>query len=834
MQQPKRARRRYNWLSEGDDDDGEDIIQTDSSEQEFSEPSSESGDTLYKMTSDESEAEAGPDEEDLELWSSPPDSDGADEHEPTEIMIMEIEIDDLEMDLVDVPGTSPVPDEPDYEVSVESSICSSTDSQIKTEQAVCSLFKLYLRHNWSKKCLEDTLKFMNQYGAKELELPYTLSSLLVYLRRVTPEVRVIQHFHCTQCKVYIGPNNKVCNECKTGASASCFYELDLFDQIKNLFEFFKIEEHLKKFIPPNKENTNPKIIHDITDGEEYIRVNSREDRGEHDLTIVLNTDGISISKSSKKKCWPILAQIAELPYYLRNKYILFLGIWVEDVEPDPLIFFKPIIDKLKEGFKKGIEWKSTVDNKTHVSKITAPFFAGDGPARAKVQGIQYPTGMSSCNYCECSRIEFKSQDQKGFSYFPFDNHIVPRTTENMTANLLEAQKTKRDHVKGVKTKSALADLDEIDLGSCCLPDYMHTPCLGLSKKKEDFWFDDKNSESYIGNHLNEMNEFMVNIKPPYFFRRLPRSLDQRHLYKASEHLYWILFYSLPTVSRFLKPKFLEHWMLFVNALYILLQEEISFEDVKESQRYLNWFISDIENLYGKRAMTYNSHTMRHFPTGVKKGGPLWGSSTFPFESVNGKITRMIHGSINTASEIANNVEIMQRILCLEKEFESNKESTDKRNVRCTILKNTEIKVPIDPRIIQYLESKGFLVDTFYFSAKINCGPDNQFNLFKSSLKASKTNSSCVKIIMTDLTVLYGEILLFFIAENRAYFLLNYFNLNEKNDFKSESKNFKVKHIKAFTVGHFKLIQISKIKKIVHVVKVGNYVCELPCRYIQNL
>ena len=36
-------------------------------------------------------------------------------------------------------------------------------------------------------------------------------------------------------------------------------------------------------------------------------------------------------------------------------------------------------------------------------------------------------------------------------------------------------------------------------------------------------------------------------------------------------------------------------------------------------------------------MTINVHSLLHLPHVVKKLGPLWGHSCFPFESINGQL-----------------------------------------------------------------------------------------------------------------------------------------------------------------------------------------------------
>lgn len=71
-------------------------------------------------------------------------------------------------------------------------------------------------------------------------------------------------------------------------------------------------------------------INDITDGLEYARVNSREGRQNYNLTLMLNTDGLSLVKSAKSHYWLLMFIISELPEHLRESFIIIIGLWYDD------------------------------------------------------------------------------------------------------------------------------------------------------------------------------------------------------------------------------------------------------------------------------------------------------------------------------------------------------------------------------------------------------------------------------------------------------------------------------------------------------------------------
>jgi len=47
---------------------------------------------------------------------------------------------------------------------------------------------------------------------------------------------------------------------------------------------------------------------------------------------------------------------------------------------------------------------------------------------------------------------------------------------------------------------------------------------------------------------------------------------------------------------------------------------------------------------GEQHMTMNVHNLLHLPQVVRNLGPLWSHSCFPFESANGHMLKLFHGS----------------------------------------------------------------------------------------------------------------------------------------------------------------------------------------------
>ena len=58
-------------------------------------------------------------------------------------------------------------------------------------------------------------------------------------------------------------------------------------------------------------------------------------------------------------------------------------------------------------------------------------------------------------------------------------------------------------------------------------------------------------------------------------------------------------------------------------------------------------------------MTMNVHLLLHLSDTVKRLGPLWGHSCFPFESLNGYLLTLFHGTTHVDKQVK--YEILHRI-----------------------------------------------------------------------------------------------------------------------------------------------------------------------------
>ena len=101
----------------------------------------------------------------------------------------------------------------------------------------------------------------------------------------------------------------------------------------------------------------------------------------------------------------------------------------------------------------------------------------------------------------------------------------------------------------------------------------------------------------------------------------------------------------------LSKKLLNHWLLFVEGMYILLQSDISIEELDRAAELLHKFVAKSQEYFGGQAMSYNLHQLQHISRSVLDFIPLWAHSTFSFESANYYLLKAIHSAKGVPQQI---------------------------------------------------------------------------------------------------------------------------------------------------------------------------------------
>lgn len=109
------------------------------------------------------------------------------------------------------------------------------------------------------------------------------------------------------------------------------------------------------------------------------------------------------------------------------------------------------------------------------------------------------------------------------------------------------------------------------------------------------------------------------------------------------------------MSGILDESAINHFSLLCQALFLLLQATVTDADLQTADQLLSLFLSRVRTVYDDSVATFNVHQLGHLTKSVEMLGPLWGTSTFPFENGNGMLVKLVTAAQGVPFQIAERV-----------------------------------------------------------------------------------------------------------------------------------------------------------------------------------
>lgn len=712
-------------------------------------------------------------------------------------------------------------------------LLTSHDHYVDRNDVAYNLLQNYVKRFCDQALLADMIEMVNKILPKDKKVPKTVDSFFRYINKLVPPVEIRRYYYCGCCRKTLPMGKEKCTVCKN-EKCIVFFELSIEKQLKNYLENKEIYSKIKWTEQPNEDSKS-----DLLDGKEFIRVNmERENKGPFDLNLFMNTDGLQLTSGAGKKgsCWPVLFQIAQIPEPYRGNCIVVGSVWYSADKPDMNQYLRPIVDQLKEIYKTGFIWKNPVTGKEEVSRVTVPLVVADAPARADLLFMSHHGGLHSCNTCyieaDSQMYHFEETPKlRSKESYKREGKLADRINKNVK------NRKNRKPVLGIKGSSILDEIPLMNISQAVIPEAMHV-LIGVVKQFfKAFLVSKGEAYSISPENRKQIDEFLSSLRTPSFINRPPRPTEQHSNFKASELVNWLIFFSVPSIYKFLPQPYLNHFILLVKVIHLLIKEKITEADIAEADRLIKIFLRRMEELYTASFFTYNIHQLIHFPLYASLFGPFSKSWAFHFEGYNHVIGKSVHGTRNFAIEIANRIKVTQQFIALKnlKAEENHYKEISFLDVHfCEYNFSNEEKYfflerhlnLINIRVLKKVKIRG--TD---FTSKLY---DRKKDLTDKNLKKI---DYVVEISKRDVKEkILGAIKYFLLLGQELFLVLEVLYVDSDNYFQNIEENVKLDHLVPVTSSNDKkLIELREIQRIRHVIPIGdNYVGLQPYTMRKNL
>lgn len=452
------------------------------------------------------------------------------------------------------------------------------------------------------------------------------------------------HSICPQCDAYVGTYDyhdltKTCAECnlviqlKDSNNVNFFVTYSISNEIKTLVE--ENDEYYDNIV--NRRTHDAGIYKDIYDGQAYRKFveNLNPSERKSYITLTFNTDGAPVFESSSYSIWPIQIVVNEIPLHIRSSKTILFAFWFGKKKPNMSVFLHAFVEEINQLTESGISCNICGEEK--LIRPYALVCCVDTIARAPVQGVRQFNAHDACNWC-LHRGEWiaNSSETRGSMKYPI---ITPLPEERTMDNMLvfaEDLVVNNQPVAGLNRVTPLINLHHFDIIYGFVPDDMHFLRLGIGKQFTNYYLSVLSSSD-----LDKIDKLLNNFQAPKQVMRLSRQIRDRSYWKAKEWENWILFYSTPILSLFLKQEYVLHWAQLVEIFHISLQPVITRSDLKRMHELILEFLFLCEKHFSKEVFTYNLHQLLHWLRSVVDWGPPWAHTGFVFEAGNGKLLKKI-------------------------------------------------------------------------------------------------------------------------------------------------------------------------------------------------
>lgn len=333
-----------------------------------------------------------------------------------------------------------------------------------------------------------------------------------------------------------------------------------------------------------------------------------------------------------------------------------MGIWYGEGKPSNVNdYFATVVEELMQLMSDGL----TINGFKIFVKIRC--FICDTPARSLAKGIVNFNHRHGCQKCMiCGTF---SKEYRVMSFPKLDCPI--RTDENFR------QRNDTPHHKP-EFQNQILKIEHLQgfdmIKDFVTSDPLHLLELGVTKKCILRWKEGTKSYKKIFKKptLNTINQFLsrANIERPSEIHRSIRPLDVVRSWKGTEFRTFLMYVGVVVLKNVINS---DEYELFkkIYCATVLCSSNAYTAVIKNTpllKKLINDYVEGYKQLYGAHTISSNIHNLCHLPDDVLRFGNLNEMSTYPFETILGKIKTKLKGMKNPIKEIGRKISEIDSIL----------------------------------------------------------------------------------------------------------------------------------------------------------------------------
>ncbi|XP_051168594.1 uncharacterized protein LOC127290000 [Leptopilina boulardi] len=309
-------------------------------------------------------------------------------------------------------------------------------------QSMIVILSLLIRYQLTGSCLASILEVIAMHCIQPNLCKKTLYFFKKFFRNIG--VPLVRHYYCSKCLKKLPSRSSKCTKCKKFKGISYLIEIPLLTQLQVFFKrpgFFASLSHRFTRKKQNEDN-----LEDIYDGKIYKKLSKNGNilSSVNNISLMWNTDGVPLFKSSKISIWPFYFTINELPFAerIKKENMILAGLWFGPSKPSPNLFLQFLQESLQKLYN-GVNF--TIHGKTNKVKVRGIVICGtcDSPARSLFLNTKQFNSKFGCPKCKIQTKKLR----KNLRVYPHQDELNLRTSSETEKFAAKAHKKKNPYLE---------------------------------------------------------------------------------------------------------------------------------------------------------------------------------------------------------------------------------------------------------------------------------------------------------------------------------------------------------------------------------------------------